>query len=91
MSSPTPNLPWVQRGRVGFVVNDCVEEGGVGVLGEAEDGDAVDGGERHGVQAGHVEEPVAADEGLAAHLKLRNSYLFNKAGRPWGTYMVLEK
>ena len=63
------HLPWVQCGRVGLVVDDNVKKGGIGVLGEAIYGDAVDCRQGHGVEASHVEEPVSANEGFAARLK----------------------
>ena len=56
------HLPRVQCGRVGLVIDDHVEEGGIGILRETIHRDAVDCREGHGVEASHVKEPVAANE-----------------------------
>ena len=67
------HLPRVQCGRVGLVVDDRVKKGGVRVLGEAVHRDAVDCREGDGVEAGHVKEPVAANEGFAARLQCQGT------------------
>jgi hypothetical protein len=55
-------LPGVDGDGGGLGVDDCVQEGRVRVVGQRVQGDAVDGRQGEGVQPGHVEKPVAADD-----------------------------
>ena len=56
-----PDLPRVDGCRCRLGVHDGVQEGDVRVVGEGVEGDAVDGGQRKGVQSSQVEKPVATD------------------------------
>ena len=62
------HLPRVHGCSSNLMVHNGLEQAFITVLRLGVHGDAIDGAQRKAVQAGHVEEPVAANNALSDHL-----------------------